>query len=426
MAKQVVTRTYTASIRNQSRVSDDLDALGFAGSKLWNVGRWTCSRIWDEIGHIPNHNELTAYLKSHERYDDLHSQSSQRVLQELAEAFNGWYGKRRNGDARANPPGYRKHGDEHPRSTVTFKAAGFKLDTQYNRVRLSQGSNLKEYWSDFILCTYQTRPGVDLSTVENVQQVKLVWAGDEWELHFVCKVEIEVSESPGEKTVGIDLGINNFAALAYENGHSELYPLNCLKQDDYYFSKRLARCDDSNSEQATRLNQKKSSRRTHYFHTLSKHIVERCVEEDVSTIVIGDLSGIRKDDEDGESKNRGKHGNLDLHSWAFDRFTELLTYKAEMEDITVEEVSERNTSKSCSCCSRKCDANRVERGLYVCDECGTTANADVNGAENIRQKVSPSSSNMSVNRSNGWLAQPSTYLFDTETGAFAPQEQVTS
>jgi transposase, IS605 OrfB family, central region len=407
-------------------VSDDLDALGFAASELWNVGRWTYSRIWDEIGHIPNHNELTTYLKKHERYDDLHSQSSQRVLQELAEAFNGWYGKRRNGDTRANPPGYRKHGDEHPRSTVTFKAAGFKLDTQYNRVRLSKGSNLKEYWSDFILCTYQTRPDVDLSTVENVQQVKAVWAGDEWELHFVCKVEIGVSESPGEKTVGIDLGINNFAALAYENGHSELYPLNCLKQDDYYFSKRLARCDDSNSEQATRLNQKKSSRRTHYFHTLSKHIVERCVEENVGTIVIGDLSGIRKDDEDGESKNWGKDGNLDLHSWAFDRFTELLTYKAKMKDITVEEVSERNTSKSCSCCSRKCDANRVERGLYVCDECGTTANADVNGAENIRQKVSPSSPNPSVNRSNGWLAQPSTFLFDKETGAFAPQEQATS
>ncbi|MFD1571550.1 RNA-guided endonuclease InsQ/TnpB family protein [Halorubrum laminariae] len=426
MAKQVVTRTYTASIRNQPQVQDDLDALGFAASKLWNVGRWTCSRIWDEIGHIPDHTELTAYLKTHERYDDLHSQSSQRVLQELAEAFNGWYGKRRNGDTRANPPGYRKHGDDHPHSTVTFKAAGFKLDTQYNRVRLSKGSNLKEYWSDFILCTYQTRPDVDLSTVENVQQVKAVWAGNEWELHFVCKVEVEVSESPGKQTVGIDLGINNFAALAYEDGHSELYPLNCLKQDDYYFSKGLARCDNSTSEQATRLNQTKSARRTHYFHTLSKHIVQRCVEESVGTIVIGDLSGIREDDETDESKNWGKHGNLDLHSWAFDRFTELLTYKAEMEGISVEEVSERDTSKSCSCCDRKQKANRVERGLYVCDECETVANADVNGAENIRQKVSPSSPNLSVNRSNGWLAQPSTFLFDTETGAFAPQERVTS
>ncbi|ADD07511.1 IS1341-type transposase ISNma11 (plasmid) [Natrialba magadii ATCC 43099] len=426
MAKQVVTRTYTASIRNQQQVSDDLDSLGFSASKLWNVGRWTISRIWDEIGYIPEHDELTAYLKSHERYDDLHSQSSQRVLQELAEAFNGWYGKRRNGDVSANPPGYRKHGDDHPRSTVTFKAAGFKLDTQYERVRLSKGSNLKEYWSDFTLCEYQTCPDVDLSSVESVQQVRAVWTGDEWELHFVCKVEVDVADTPGEKTVGVDLGINNFAALAYEDGHSELYPLNCLKQDDYYFSKRIARCDDSDSEQATRLNQKKSRRRTHYFHTLSKHIVRRCVAEGVGTIVVGDLSGIREDEENGEAKNWGTHGNLDLHSWAFDRFTDLLEYKAEMEGISIEEVSEQDTSKSCSCCGRKRDANRVERGLYVCDQCGMTANADVNGAENIRQKVSPSPATDGGDRSNGWLAQPSTFLFDKETGVFAPQEQVTS
>ncbi len=254
--------------------------------------------------------------------------------------------------------------------------------------------------------------------MENVQQVRAVWTGDEWELHFVCKVEIHVAEAPGEKAVGVDLGINNFAALA-----CELYPLNWLKQDDYYFSKRIASCNDSDSAQATRLNKKKSTRRTHYFHTLSKHIVQRCVDEKVGTIVVGDFSGIRTDKKNGESKNWGKHGNLDIHSWAFDHFTDLIEYKDGMEDITVEEVSERDTSKSCSCCGRKRKANRVERGLYVCDKCETVANADVNGAENIRQKVSPSPSR---DRSNGWLAQPSTFLFDKETGAFAPQEHVTS
>jgi putative transposase len=70
--------------------------------------------------------------------------------------------------------------------------------------------------------------------------VRAVWTGDEWELHFVCKVEMEVAEAPGDKTVGVDLGFNNFAALAYEDGHSELYLLNCLKQDDCYFSKHIA------------------------------------------------------------------------------------------------------------------------------------------------------------------------------------------
>jgi len=50
--------------------------------------------------------------------------------------------------------------------------------------------------------------------------------------------------------------------------------------------------------------------------TLSKHIVQRCVDEGVGTILVGVLSGIREDAENDNSKNWGKHGNLDLHSWA--------------------------------------------------------------------------------------------------------------
>lgn len=72
--------------------------------------------------------------------------------------------------------------------------------------------------------------------------------------------------------------------------------------------------------------------------------IETVGNEGVGTIVIGDPSGIREDEVNGESKNWGTHGNLDLHSWAFDRFTDLLAYKAEMDGISVEEVSERDTS----------------------------------------------------------------------------------
>nr|WP_256401511.1 hypothetical protein [Haloarchaeobius litoreus] len=50
---------------------------------------------------------------------------------------------------------------------------------------------------------------------------------------------------------------------------------------------------------------------------------------------MGDLSGVRDDEENGKSKNWGKHSNWDLHSWAFDRLSYLLTYKAEMEEVEV-------------------------------------------------------------------------------------------
>jgi putative transposase len=111
-------RTFKASITNQQQVRGDLDQLGHAASKLWNVGRHYAQEQWDETGEIPDDGELKSELKSHERYTDLHSQSSQRVLEELAEAFNGWFAKRRNGDDKTNPPGYRKNGDAPPRSTV--------------------------------------------------------------------------------------------------------------------------------------------------------------------------------------------------------------------------------------------------------------------------------------------------------------------
>jgi len=88
----------------------------------------------------------------------------------------------------------------------------------------------------------------------------------------------------------------------------------------------------------------------------------------------------------------------------------ILTYKAKVEGIEVVEVSERDTSKTCCACGRKDESQRVERGLYVCEECDAAFNADVNGAENIRlnmnQSNSESAPGLGGDRSTGWLAQP--------------------
>ena len=413
MSDRVVTRTHVASIRNQRQVCDDLDSLGFAASKLWNITRWTAERIWSETGHIPGHAELSSYLKSHERYADLNAQSSQRVIQELAEAFKSWYSHRQNGNQNANPPAYRKHGDNHPRSTVTFKEDGFKHDAKNGRVRLSKGRNLKDGWSDFILCEYAADPDV---TIENVQQVRAVYDRGEWRLHFVCRHEIE-PDPPGDEVAGVDLGISNFAAVSFGD-EMVLYPGGALKEDEYWFQKERANCDDSASNGADRLDRKRTERRTHFLHALSKDIVTKCVKRGVGTIVVGDLSGIR------DGTDWGDHGNLALHGWAFDRFTGMLEYKAEAQGIDVEQVDERGTSKSCSVCGIEDGNQRVERGLYVCDSCGTVANADINGAENIRQKVLPSLASDGGDRDNGWMAQPAVRLFDRSEGCFAPREQV--
>ena len=203
-----------------------------------------------------------------------------------------------------------------------------------------------------------------------------------------------------------------------------MYPGNRLKQDGYYFPKEIATCDDAGGERVTRLHHKWSERRTHFLHSLAKHIVQRCVQRGVGRINVGDLEGVRED-EDGKAKDWGRHGNLDLHGWAFDRFTRILEYKAEIEGIELVEVDERATSVTCSVCDREADDQRVERGLYVCKSCDAASNADVNGAENIRRDINEESNSEShtKDRSTGWLAQPAVYLYDLSCG-FQPQTEV--
>jgi len=370
-----------------------LDSLGDSASKLWNVARWTADRIWDETGEIPDEGTLKAYMKNQACWKDLNAQSSQKVIEELSDAFQSWFDLRQTDDE-ANPPGYRKHGDTRPKSTVTFKADGFKHDPENNRVRLSKGSNLKESWSDFILCEYQTRPDVDLSEVKRVQNVRAVWNGDEWKLHFVCKVELETTESAGDEMAGIDLGITNIATIAFPNEYV-LYPGNSLKQDKHYFTRAEYDTEGENGPSEKSMGTSKTHRtgntllpRPHRYHHYWS----------VSNVVLARLA-VSWPEEDVREADWGAMGNKKLHSWAFDRIYQYLAYKGEICGVEVLKENEWDTSKTCSACGDDTKSNRVERGLYVCSSCELVGNADCNGAENMRQKITPSPHG--EDRSNG-------------------------
>jgi putative transposase len=72
----------------------------------------------------------------------------------------------------------------------------------------------------------------------------------------------------------------NFATVSYGDG-AALYPGGALKEDIYYFAKERAKCDDSASRKARRLDRKQTERRSHFLHTLSKHIVSEFKQRSV-------------------------------------------------------------------------------------------------------------------------------------------------
>jgi len=158
---------------------------------------------------------------------------------------------------------------------------------------------------------------------------------------------------------------------------------------------------------------------------LSDAILTECIGRDVGTLAVSWPEDVRESD-------WGKTGNKKLHSWAFDRIYQYLEYKGEVRGVEVLKENEWNTSKTCSRCGDDTKSNRKHRGLYVCSSCGLyvcsscglVGNADCNGAENMRQKITLSPHG--EDRSNGCMAQPSTYLFDRESGMFHTREQVVS
>ena len=90
------TRTYVGSIQNHQQVCEGLDSLGDSASKIWNVARWTADRIWDATGEIPNGSVLKSYMKNQSCWNDLNAQSSQKVIEELSDAFQSWFDLRHN------------------------------------------------------------------------------------------------------------------------------------------------------------------------------------------------------------------------------------------------------------------------------------------------------------------------------------------
>jgi len=96
--------------------------------------------------------------------------------------------------------------------------------------------------------------------------------------------------------------------------------------------------------------------------------------------VIGDITDIRKD------KHFRKKESQKLHSWSFSKLIQQIEYKAVLSGIRFVRVSERDTSKTCSCCGIIRKSNRIHRGLYRCKMCGRVINSDVNGAINILKK----------------------------------------
>jgi putative transposase len=225
-------------------------------------------------------------------------------------------------------------------------------------------------------------------TAENCTGARLVPFYDRFVVEILYKVNkqsIPNSNHPF-KSIGIDLGVNTLLAtsdgLFVKGGVVKTINQWYNKQLAYYKSLTKKHNQKNSSYRIQRMHRVRTNKLQDIFHQTSRFIINHCLENNVTTIVIGYNMRWK------QHCNLGKRTNQSFVQIPFLKLVHMLKYKAKLVGIVVICVSEAYTSQKCSKCGIIDKRNRYSRGLYLCNSCGLYINADHNAAINIRNRLS--------------------------------------
>jgi putative transposase len=120
------------------------------------------------------------------------------------------------------------------------------------------------------------------------------------------------------------------------------------------------------SKQLSKLYRTRTKRFRHAVAAFVRQLIMDLYRQGVSTIVIGELTGIRS------NSDHGRQGNAMVHNyWSHKHVADRLKWTAEEYGIKVERISEAYTSQTCPRCHSR-HSLRVLHG-FRCLDCGLGA-----------------------------------------------------
>ena len=230
--------------------------------------------------------------------------------------------------------------------------------------------------------------------LKNVKGVRIVPFGDRYNIELIYNYEPKDLSLDKNNILGIDLGLTNIVTTSDNQGGQPLIIKGgVLKSINQFYNKELSkykslakRCNKQDiTTRILKIHRKRNNKIRNFFHKTSRKIINHCIAHNIGTIIVGYNEGWK------QNIRIGKRNNQNFVSIPFLKFIQQLEYKGEMVGIEVKRITEEYTSQTCSSCGIVEKSNRKHRGLYVCSQCGSVLNADVNAAKNILRKGVPKS-----------------------------------
>ena len=310
-------------------------------------------------------------------------------------------------------PRFPKFKKEKTNQEIIFTKYAIRIEG--NKIKLSLSKNMQEKYkvkSLNFLIPRKLRKLVDFS---KTKIIKIKQEGSSIEMNVIYEKEEKAQVIANTNIMAIDLGLNNIVACTNkDNANSLLVSGKEAKCKNKYINEKIRKLQQiqmkmektsknfKNTNQINRLYEYRKNYMNTYMHKVSKMVIEYAKENKCGIIVIGDLKDIKQ----------GMDYNKNFVQIPINKLVQKIEYKAKLEGIKVEKISEKYTSGVSAIDKEEIKKEnynkkrRISRGMFITNT-GIKINADINGSLNILRKyIKSSNPNQEIAMDNGREQRP--------------------
>jgi putative transposase len=302
-------------------------------------------------------------IQEDKKYLKLYSQTRCEIEFRLLKAYQNFFRRIKEGNKKAGFPRFRSR-DRY--KSITYPQDNGSFSIRKGRLRVSR---------------IGTMP-IDLHRkIEGtIKTLVIRREGRNYYAVFTTINDIKVPDVENSNPVGIDLGLDSFIAISDGTKMEKPKFMQQKRKKIARWQRIVARRKKgSNRREKAKMHLQKTyeystNQSDDYLHKLSDNLVN----SGYTSFAVEDL----------HIQNMVKNHNLaqSIYNASWNRFIQMLSYKAESAGMRVIKVDARNTSKTCSDCGNIQDMPLSER-TYTCNRCGMQMDRDINASINILNRA---------------------------------------
>ncbi|MGF6757363.1 RNA-guided endonuclease InsQ/TnpB family protein [Paraburkholderia sp. GAS42] len=338
--------TRVLHLRLKDRHARALQEQARAVNFLWNYCNELSVKVWERERRFLSGYDFHPFTKGA-------GKAGLGLLSGTVQAVAEEYATRRKQARKVKLRWRASHGARRSLGWIPFKGNAIR----YRNGQLFIGQMVLSLWDSYGLADYELGAG-------NISED----SRGRWYLNLCVKLGAQHGprRSEATKSVGIDLGLKDFASLS--DGHVVGPARHYRKLEAELATAQRAR----KKARVRALHARIKNSRKDQLHKLSTALVE-----EYGAIFIGNVNA------SALARTRMAKSVLDA-GWSL--FRTMLQYKCDYAGVWFDEVDEAYSTVTCSCCKRRTGPRGLE-GLrireWACLECGAYHHRDINSADNI-------------------------------------------